>query len=502
MNVNVQQKNAFGMISCPTRPSKPRVHGLTMVLDKNLTVAQTEEFVGLASEFVDLVKLGWGTSVIFDRDHIIQKCEVLADAGIRVCPGGTLAELAFLQKVFPEFLKEAAELKFSCVEISDGTVSMTHKEKRELIKQAIDAGFTVVSEVGSKVVEEDSRLDAEYRIETTMSELEAGVWKVIFEARESGTLGIFDSKGKTQFSLLEKLLEHVDSEQIIFEAPQKSQQADLIKLLGPNVNLGNIPPSEVIPLETLRRGFRGDTLRHFHLSMPRLSMELGPPGALAASERGDVIIMVDALRASSTIVTALANGVRSVRAVTSVNECVGDLTAGERGGKKIPSLDLDNSPISFKDGSYSGRELVLTTTNGTECLVSAAANPKAVVLVGSLLNVSAVTSYALELAKSTKRNISVIIAGRNNQAVDEDVLVAAEIAYLLPGAPLSTDISLPLSEDPVGDFLRSHSGVNLSRIGRSEDVVWCAQKDIYAIVPQFDKGLVEICNQQEGQASK
>lgn len=489
MNSNSDQF-AFSFITHPPRPEKPRQNGITMVLDKNLTVEETEQLVAVAKNSIDLVKFGWGTSVIFEKDIIRQKCEILRDANIKICPGGTLGELAFLQGVFPEFLKEAKELGFTCIEVSNGTVTMSEDEKCQLIKRSLDEDFTVVSEVGSKAIEEDSRLDIQFRIDSTQSELEVGVWKVIFEARESGTLGIFDTSGKTQFSMLDQLTSEIDSRDIIFEAPQKSQQVDLIKRLGPNVNLGNIAPAEIISLETLRLGLRGDTLRHFHLVMPKLSVELGPSGALDASRRGDVIIMVDAIRASTTIITALAHGMKSVRPVHSVEECQGDLTAGERGGKKIPDLDFDNSPLSFATDEFKGRELVLTTTNGTECLLSASSNQEAIVLVGAPLNLTAVTKHALELAKQQNKNISVVVAGRNNQPVVEDVLVAAEIALLLPGAPLSTNLELKTSNNIVSDFLTSQSGENLSSLGRTDDVIWCAQVDKFDVVPVYKDGIV------------
>jgi phosphosulfolactate synthase (CoM biosynthesis protein A)/phosphosulfolactate phosphohydrolase-like enzyme len=469
-----------------------------MVLDKNLSVSELEHLVDTASDYMDLVKFGWCTSAIFPRDIIRQKCEILRARQIAVCPGGTLMELAFLQGRIPELLKEAGELGFSCIEVSNGSIPMTEGQKLDCIKRALDAGFKVVSEVGSKIAEEDQRLHVEQRIEQTRQELECGAWKVIVEARESGTLGIFDSKGKMLVDMFQMLIQGVPVDDLIFEAPLKQQQVDLILKLGNRVNLGNIPPAEVIALETLRLGLRGDTIRHYHLLLPAIKVELGASGALAASHRGDVIIVVDAIRASSTIITALANGVRSVIPVATVEDCIGEVTAGERGGKKIAQLDHDNSPLVFDNGRHRGKQLVLTTSNGTECILAAASNPKATVLVGALLNVTAVAGFALETARTTGRNLSIVVAGRNNQPASEDVQSTSEMITQFHGAPVQTDIDLINSEDFVLDFLNSESGRNLSSLGLSEEVIFCAQKDKFDVVPIFRDGQLVLTSDPNG----
>ena len=192
-------------------------------------------------------------------------------------------------------------------------------------------------------------------------------------------------------------------------------------------------------------------MRHFHLEVPGVKIELGPSGALAASLRGDVIVVVDAIRASAKIVTALANGIVGVKPVVSVDSCVGEVTAGERGGKKLAGL-----------------------------------NPDASVLIGAMLNATAVAKYALSEAQRKGSQISVVIAGRNNQPVIEDIFAASEIALSIPGANLTSEIDLQTSEDPVGDFLASESGQNLIRLKRTSDVIWCAQKNIYDVVPVYD----------------
>lgn len=480
----------FPFLQRPERAAKPRQNGITMVLDKNLSVSELDNVLGTASDFIDLIKFGWCTSAVFPPEVIRRKCEVIRHYGVDVCPGGTLMELAFLQGKVPQLLEEARRLGFNCIEVSNGTVPMPEERKLECIQRALDLGFKVVSEVGSKIVEEDHRLHVEQRIEQTRQELEQGVWKVIVEARESGTLGIFDNKGKTQVDMLQSLIHGVGIDGLIFEAPLKQQQADLILRLGNRVNLGNIPPHEAIALETLRLGFRGDTMRQLHLALPTVTLELGASGAWAASQRGDVIIVVDAIRASSTIITALANGMQSVKPVQAPEDCVGEITAGERGGKKIAQLDYDNSPIVFNDSKYRGKHLVLTTSNGTECILAAASNPKAIVLIGALLNASAVAQFALETARTTGRMISIVVAGRNNQPVSEDIVSASEIVFQLHGAPVRTNIDLVSSDNFVRDFLNSESGRNLSDLGRSDDIIFCAQRDKFDVVPIFRDGLL------------
>jgi 2-phosphosulfolactate phosphatase len=158
---------------------------------------------------------------------------------------------------------------------------------------------------------------------------------------------------------------------------------------------------------------------------------------------------------------------------------------GERGGKKIAQVDYDNSPLVFNSGQLHGKEVVLTSSNGTECILAAGSDSKAVVLIGALLNASSVAQFALETARTTGRGISILVAGRNNEAVTEDVIAASEIAFTLRGAPIHSDIDLIISEDFVVDFLNSASGRNLSALGRSEDVIFCARKDVFDIVPVF-----------------
>ena len=483
---------AFPDIALPSRGAKPRDAGFTMVLDKNLGLSGLQDLLESGAAFIDLVKLGWGTSAVQDEHFIQRKCAMLRQFDVMVCPGGTLTELAWLQGQTAAYLRRAAALGFTCIEVSDGTVPMPEQAKLDLIRQALDAGFRVLSEVGSKLSEEDKRITLDQRVAHIEAELDAGAWKVILEARESGTQGIFDSAGVAQLDMLQALTARIDPARLVFEAPLRSQQTELILTLGNEVNLGNIAPADVVPLETLRLGLRSDTLRFHHMNYPAIRIGLGASAALAAASRGDVIVIVDALRASSTIVTALANGMSGVRPVTSVDACVGDVTAGERGGHRVSQLQFDNSPRAFADGALRGRELVLTTTNGTECLQAAASNPQAYTLVGALLNATAVAQAALARARSDHRNITIVCAGRNNLMAAEDLVAASEIALAMPGVPVLGDIKPVTCDDFYREFLASDSGRNLSKLGKTEDVIFCAARDRYPVVPHYQDGVVRL----------
>lgn len=276
---------AFSAIELPRRTQRPRQRGLTMVLDKNLGLHGLQDLMDTAVDAVDLVKLGWGTSATQDDALVRRKCALLAHHGVKVCPGGTLTELAWLQGCVDAYLDEARRLGFSCIEVSDGTVDMPHAQKLLLIVRARAAGFTVTSEVGAKQRERDGRITLAERIRQSELELDAGAWKVIVEARESGTQGIFDASGATKHDLLHALADRLGEEHLIFEAPQRQQQTDLILALGCDVNLGNIAPADVVGLETLRTGLRSDTMKHFHGEEPeRRAVHHSPVPAEAVRE--------------------------------------------------------------------------------------------------------------------------------------------------------------------------------------------------------------------------
>ncbi len=244
----------FPISNIPDRTSKPRNSGLTMVMDKGLSLREAEDMISVSSDYVDIVKLGFGTALV--TPNVEKKIALYKEAGIPVYFGGTLFEAFVIRNQFNEYLKLLSKFKLEYAEISDGSITMDHDKKCEYIR-SLAKHVTVISEVGSK--EEGIIIHPNKWIEMMTKELEAGVWKVIAEARESGTVGIFKASGKAHVLLINRILSKVPAENIIWEAPQKAQQAYLIKLIGANVNLGNIAPNETIALETLRVGLRSDT---------------------------------------------------------------------------------------------------------------------------------------------------------------------------------------------------------------------------------------------------
>ncbi len=244
----------FPVSNIPDRTNKPRNSGLTMVMDKGLSIREAEDMISVSGDYVDIVKLGFGTALV--TPNIEKKLAVYKEAGIPVYFGGTLLEAFIIRNQFDEYLKLISKFKLEYAEISDGSITMDHDQKCDYIRK-LAKHVTVISEVGSK--EEGIIIHPNKWIEMMTKELEAGVWKVIAEARESGTVGIFKSSGKAHVLLINRILAKVPAEHIIWEAPQKAQQAYLIKLIGANVNLGNIAPNETIALETLRIGLRSDT---------------------------------------------------------------------------------------------------------------------------------------------------------------------------------------------------------------------------------------------------
>jgi phosphosulfolactate synthase len=256
-----------GVIAMPAgeRTSKPRSAGLTMVIDKGLGPGQIQDLVSTAGAYVDIVKLTFGTSAFYDTDLLRKKNRLLAASAVEVMPGGTFLEVAFWQGVAEKYLERARGLGFSAIEVSDGTIELPRPERGRLIRRARDLGFKVISEVGKKDPKE--ALPFPHLHELVREDLENGAFKVIIEAREAGKgVGIFDSRGQTRMDEVDRILEGVrDANDLIWEAPLKNQQQDLILRFGPNVNLGNIPAEEVLALEALRQGLRGDTLKRAYL---------------------------------------------------------------------------------------------------------------------------------------------------------------------------------------------------------------------------------------------
>src|SRR3989442_13077748 len=245
-----------GFLDLPRRPGKPRTEGLTHVIDKGLNTRDIEGMFDTGGDFVDIVKLGWGTSYV--TNNLEKKIALYRHLEEPVVCGGTLFEAVYVRGKMDEFKTWLVENRFGHVEISDGTIEIPRDEKLELIRD-FARDFTVLSEVGSK---DSDVVFAPYQgVPGIKERLEARAWKVITEAREGGTAGIFRKDGDMRTGLIDEIAHEVSIDDLIFEAPTKSSQAWFVKHFGPNVNLGNIPPEEVIPLETLRLGLRGDTLK-------------------------------------------------------------------------------------------------------------------------------------------------------------------------------------------------------------------------------------------------
>lgn len=248
----------YHLSQIPERTLKPRTNGMTMVMDKGLSTREVENFIEVAGPYVDIVKLGWSTS--FVTPVLERKLEIYREAGIPVYFGGTLFEAFIIRDQYEDYKRILDKYKMEWAEISDGSIILDHTKKCELIRD-LKQHVKVVSEVGSKDAE---NIMAPYQwIELMTAELEAGSQYVIAEARESGNIGIYRDSGEVRQGLVQELLTKIPSEKILWEAPQKAQQTWFIKLIGANVNLGNIPPNELIPLETLRLGLRSDTFHHF-----------------------------------------------------------------------------------------------------------------------------------------------------------------------------------------------------------------------------------------------
>ena len=251
----------FNLSQIPERNKKPRTHGITMVMDKGLSIEEAKNFISVAGPHVDIVKLGFGTA--FVTPNLREKIEVYQSAGYPVYFGGTLFEAFLIRNQFDEYIAICKDYGISYMEVSDGSITIPHFEKCGYIEKLTQHG-TVLSEVGSK---DAAHIIPPYKwIELMRAELEAGSSYVIAEARESGNVGIYRGSGEVREGLVQEILTQIPEESIIWEAPQKQQQLYFLELIGCNVNLGNIAPAEVIPLEAMRIGLRGDT---FHLYLEK-----------------------------------------------------------------------------------------------------------------------------------------------------------------------------------------------------------------------------------------
>ncbi|HNT92256.1 MAG TPA: phosphosulfolactate synthase [Bacteroidales bacterium] len=242
----------------PPRPPKPRKEGLTMVMDKGLSLREAEDFASVGGNYADFVKLGFGTSII--TPGVERKIKTYHDAGMTVYFGGTLFEAFVVRNMYDEYVSLLKEANVSMVEISDGSYEFEHSRKLGYIRR-LSEEFTVISEVGSK--KKNIVYSPDQWVEMMKSELEAGSVKVIAEARESGTIGIYNDDGSVNLELINTISREIGFENVLWEAPLKQQQAWFITNFGANVNLGNIAPHEIIALESLRLGLRSDTFFSF-----------------------------------------------------------------------------------------------------------------------------------------------------------------------------------------------------------------------------------------------
>jgi phosphosulfolactate synthase len=248
----------FNLSQIPDRLTRPRISGITMVMDKGMGVNEAENFLSVAYPHVDIIKLGFGTS--FVTPNLLEKLEVYRSYDIPVYFGGTLFEAFLIRNQFDDYLSVCKNYGITYMEVSDGSITIPHAEKCGYIEKLTKYG-TVLSEVGSK---DAAHIIPPYKwIELMRAELNAGSTYVIAEAREAGNVGIYRGTGEVREGLVQEILTQIPGEKIIWEAPQKSQQLYFIELLGCNVNLGNIAPTEVIPLEAMRLGLRGDTFGLF-----------------------------------------------------------------------------------------------------------------------------------------------------------------------------------------------------------------------------------------------
>lgn len=250
---------SFHLSNLPQRSQKPRNTGITLAIDTGFSVRQAEDFCDVASHHVDIVKLGWGTSYV--TANLKDKLDVYRNHDIPVYFGGTLFEAFLLRDELDKYLKFLDRYDINYLEVSNGTIRLSEHKKLDIIRD-LSKNFNVLSEVGSK--NPDDIMPPYKWVKMIENELDAGSWKVICEARESGTVGVFRPNGEVRSGLIEEITDQISKDNLIFEAPQKDQQIWFIKKFGSNVNLGNIKPDEVISVETLRLGLRGDTLLDFY----------------------------------------------------------------------------------------------------------------------------------------------------------------------------------------------------------------------------------------------
>lgn len=243
------------------RFSKPREQGLTMIIDKGMGLAETRDLLNIAGDYIDFIKLAFGTSALYDNSLLSEKIDLVKSYGVDIYPGGTFLEVAIVQDKLEQFLSYSKLIGFTCVEVSDGTITLHPEARATAIHKAREMEFKVLTEVGKK--NEGNRVPVREMANIIRSDLKNGAYRVILEGRESGTgVGLYDKNGKFIKDDFELLLTKIDDPQlIIWEAPKKDQQLELIMHFGPNISLGNIPTNEVLAVEALRVGLRSDSFK-------------------------------------------------------------------------------------------------------------------------------------------------------------------------------------------------------------------------------------------------
>lgn len=251
------------------RLAKPRSNGITMVIDKGLGLRETRDLLEMAADHIDFLKIAFGSSALYPSQLMKEKIALAKAYNIQVYPGGTLFEIAVFQRCTKEFFRRARDLGFTYVEVSEGTIDLPRKDRAQYIRIAQAEGFGVLSEIGKK--DPAIKIEPEQVIEQIFEDLANGAEKVIIEGRDSGRgVGIYNAEGKINDELLNTLVTGVkDHSLLIIEAPQTSQHNHLLVQLGPNVNLGNVQPHDVLTLESTRVGLRGDTLKECLKNAPR-----------------------------------------------------------------------------------------------------------------------------------------------------------------------------------------------------------------------------------------
>lgn len=278
--------NLLPALTSERENTKPRHKGLTMVLDRCQGLRATEDLLELTGDYIDLIKLSFGTSVFLNESLLRRKIELVKAHNIDIFPGGTLMEATLVQGVYPQYVRRAKELGFTALEISDGTISMSRQTRNDAIKRALDAGFKVITEVGKK--DPSIYIPPAQMCHQIAGDLAAGADKVIIESRESGTgIGIYDEAGNVRQDEMNAIIRGLGDSRgdIIWEAPLKKQQATLIKRCGPNVSLGNVKPNDVLGLEALRCGLRFETFQQPAAAMEALFQQTNQPNFIAEAWR-------------------------------------------------------------------------------------------------------------------------------------------------------------------------------------------------------------------------